>query len=193
MDFLELKNRHTGEILRIRRIRDAAGQVVLALDGWLPPKGNGPPAHIHFQELEEGVVKAGLLGAEVGNQKIVVRAGESTTFPAGVVHRWWNAGEDLLEFSGRAIPAVDLDRYLQAVFAVLNASASGRPSIFYIAHVAWRHRHTQVLMMPPPAVQRIVFPLVLLIGRMLGKYKGDRWPGSPESCKGAPEIAAQQA
>jgi hypothetical protein len=40
--------------------------------------------------------------------------------------------------------------------------------------------------MPPAAVQRIVFPVVLAVGRMMGKYNGDNWPGSPESCKGAP-------
>jgi hypothetical protein len=54
----------------------------------------------------------------------------------------------------------------------------------------WRHRHTQAIMVPPRAIQRIVFPLVLLLGHMLGKYRGDRWPGSPKSCTGAPETTA---
>jgi quercetin dioxygenase-like cupin family protein len=187
---LKLENRHTGEILRMRRVRDAEGKTVLSLDGSLPPRASGPPVHVHFHQREEGSVNAGSLGARIGNEKIVVQAGGTAVFPAGVVHTWWNAGEDLLEFSGRAIPAVDLDRYLQAVFAVVNASASGRPSIFYLAHVLWRHRQTQALMAPPPAIQRIVFPLVLLVGRVLGKYRGDRWPGSPESCTGAPEVEA---
>jgi len=56
-------------------------------------------------------------------------------FAAGSRHSWWNTGDDLLEFSGQAIPAFDLDRYLQEVFAVLNARPNGRPSIFYIVHV----------------------------------------------------------
>ena len=98
-----------------------------------------------------------------------------------------------MEFDGRVIPAVDFDRYLQAKFAVFNASASGRPSIFYLAHVLWRHRRTQAVMLPPPAIQRTVFPLVLLAGRILGKYRGDNWPGSPESCTGAPEVEAANA
>jgi hypothetical protein len=51
---------------------------------------------------------------------------------------------------------VDLDCYLQAVFAVLNASANGRPSIFHLAHVLWRHRDTQLMAVPAPAIQRIV-------------------------------------
>jgi mannose-6-phosphate isomerase-like protein (cupin superfamily) len=120
-NFLKLENRHTGEILRIRRVGDAAGQIVLKIDGSLPARASGPPVHVHFHEREEWSVKAGTLGARVGNEKIVVTAGGSVVFPAGVIHSWWNAGDDLLEFSGRAIPAVDLDRYLQALFAVLNA------------------------------------------------------------------------
>ena len=187
-NFLQLENRHTGEILRIRRTRDADGQIVLAIEGSLPPRSSGPPPHAHFHQREEGVVKAGTLGARLGKQTIRVSAGGTAVFPPGVVHSWWNAGDDLLELTGRAIPAADLDRYLQALFAVLNASSSGRPSIFYLAHVLWRHRHTQAVALPPRSIQRIVFPLILLVGRLLGKYRGDNWPGSPASCNGAPEV-----
>jgi mannose-6-phosphate isomerase-like protein (cupin superfamily) len=185
---LKLENRHTGEILRMYRVREANGQVILILEGSLPPHSSGPPLHVHFQEREQGHVAAGTLGAIVGNKKITVKAGEPADLPPGIPHRWWNAGDDLLEFNGRVIPAVDLDRFLQAVFAVINASPSGRPSIFYIAHVAWRHRHTQALAMPPRAIQRIVFPLILFVGGILGKYRGNSWPGSPASCTGAPEV-----
>jgi len=192
-NFLKLENRHTGESLRLRRVRDAEGKVVLTIEGLLPAGAKGPPVHVHFQEREEGSVKAGTLGARVGSENIVVPAPGSAVFAAGVVHAWWNAGDDLLEFNGRVVPVVDLDRYLQAVFAVLNAGTSSRPPIFYLAHVLWRHRHTQALMAPPPAIQRIVFPMVLLLGRLFGKYRGSNWPGSPESCTGAPEVAATNA
>lgn len=168
----------------LRRARDAQGQIVLFLDGSLPPGTSGPPLHIHFHEHEHGVVKAGKLGAQVGTEKFVVPTGGTVDLPAGRLHRWWNAGDDLLEFSGHVVP-VDLDRFLQAVFAVLNAS-DGKPSLFYLAHVLWRHRDTQRLSIPPPAIQRILWPAVLLIGRALGKYRGSDWPGSPESCLGAP-------
>jgi mannose-6-phosphate isomerase-like protein (cupin superfamily) len=192
-NFLRLENRHTGEILCMQRMREADGQVVLTIEGSLPPHMDGPPLHQHFQEREEGMVKAGMLGARVGDKELIVPAGGSAVFPAGVAHKWWNAGEDLLELSGRVIPAVDLDRYLQAVFAILNASSTGRPSVFYIAHALWRHRQTQASLVPPRFVQRILFPVVLLIGRILGKYRGERWPGSPESCTGAPEVQDVQA
>ena len=180
-NFLRLENRHTGETLRIGRVRDATGQTILTIDGSLPPRKNGPPLHVHFHQREEGVVKAGSLGAQIGKETVVVPAGGARVFPAGVAHKWWNAGDDVLELGGKVIPAGDLDCFLQALFAVLNASASGRPSIFYLAHVLWRHRHTQAVMMPPPVIQRSIFPLVLLVGRALGKYRGDSWPGSPAS------------
>ena len=186
---LKLQNRHTGEILRMHRVREANGQVILILEGSLPPHSSGPPLHVHFQEHEQGLVAAGTLGAIVGKKKITVPAGESADLPPGVPHRWWNAGKDLLEFKGRVVPVIDLDRYLQAIFAVANASNSGRPSLFYVAHILRRHRHTQELRAMPMAVQKIVFPVVLLIGHILGKYRGNDWPGAPASCTGAPEAA----
>jgi quercetin dioxygenase-like cupin family protein len=189
-NFLRLENRHTGEILRMRRLHDAQGRIVLILEGTLPPGANGPPLHVHTQENEEGIVKAGTLGALVGTERITVPGGGTVTLPAGIAHRWWNAGDDLLEFNGQVVPVVDLDRYLQAVFAVLNASSNGRPSIFHFAHVLWRHRDTQMMAVPAPAIQRIVLPVVLFIGRILGKYRGSNWPGSPASCPGAPLVDA---
>lgn len=186
--FLLLENRITGETLNIRRERDADGQVILTIDGSLPPHKDGPPLHVHFHQREEGVVKSGSLGAQIGKEKVVVPTGGSGIFPAGVAHKWWNAGDERLELSGRVVPAGDLDRFLQAIFAVLNASPSGKPSIFYLAHVLWRHRHTHAILAPPPPIQRMVFPLVLFFGHILGKYRGDDWPGSPASCTGAPEA-----
>lgn len=173
----------------MRRMRDAQGQIVLNLDGTLPPGTSGPPLHVHFREDEQGIVKSDTLGAQIGKDEFVVPAGGTVVLPAGRPHRWWNAGDDLLEFSGHAVP-VDLDRYLQAVFAVLNAS-DGRPPIFYLAHVLWRHRDTQLLSIPLPAIQRILLPVLLIIGRILGKYRGSSWPGSPESCPGAPLVESK--
>ena len=172
----------------MRRMRDAEGPTILVIEGSLPPGASGPPPHVHFHQREEVTVKSGTLGARIGKETIRVPAGGTGVFPAGIVHAWWNAGDDLLDLSGRAVPAGDLDRYLQALFAVLNASPSGRPSIFYIAHVLWRHRHTQKIVAPPQIIQRFIFPLILFAGRVLGKYRGTSWPGSPESCAGAPEV-----
>ena len=81
-DFLNLENRRTREILRMRRVRDAQGQIVFIVpEGSLPAGADGPPLHVHFQEHEEIVVKAGTLGAQVGTQKITVPAGGPQFYP----------------------------------------------------------------------------------------------------------------
>jgi len=74
-DVLRLENRHTGELLRLRRVRDTDGRTALAIDGSLPARSSGPPPHVHWQQSETGTVIAGSLGARCGKQKVLLRAG----------------------------------------------------------------------------------------------------------------------
>jgi mannose-6-phosphate isomerase-like protein (cupin superfamily) len=184
---LQLENRHTGETLRLRRVRDR-GQIVLEMEGRLPPHRDGPPLHIHVTQREEGAVLSGVLSGRMGGRTVTFRAGERLVFPAAVPHRWWNDGDEPLRFQGQAVPAADLDRFLQAVFAVTNAGPAGRPSVFHMVHVLHSHRHTQRLAGIPVWLQRIVLPAVVVVGRVLGKYPPGGWPGAPGSCLGAPEA-----
>ena len=188
-DQLQLVNRHTGEVLRLRRVRDG-GNVVLEIEGGVPPRGEGPPLHTHVNQREEGTVLTGVLSGQVGARAVTVRAGESAVFPAGVPHRWWNEGENPLTFRGRVVPAGDIDLFLQGVFAVANAGPNGRPSPFYMAHVLYRHRHTQRIAAIPRRVQQVALPAVVFLGWILGRYRGDSWPGAPRSCTGAPEPSS---
>ena len=188
--FLSLKHQKTGEILRMRRVRGSDGHTVLILEGSLPPGPSAAPPHVHLDSRETIVVRTGLLGIQIGREKFEVPAGQVAVMPPGIVHTWWNAGDELMQLSGRAVPASDTDRYIQALWEVSNASP-GRPSIFYLAHILWRHRHTQAVALPPRVIQRIAFPLILLLGTALGKYRGTAWPGSPPSCPGAPETVTR--
>jgi mannose-6-phosphate isomerase-like protein (cupin superfamily) len=180
-----LENRHTGEWLSLRRVQ-RGNEVRLELSGSLPPHREGPPLHIHFAEDEEGRVASGTLSAVVDGRRMTVGTGGSVRLPRGSVHRWWNEGDEVLVFEGYVQPVVDLDRYLQAVFEVLNASPVGRPSLFYIAHVSLRHRHTQALALMPRPLQAALFRVVVVIGILMGRYRGEEWPGCPARCQGAP-------
>lgn len=180
-----LINKHTGERLALRRVKRGT-EVWLEMNGTMPPRQDGPPMHVHHAEIEAATVTSGTLSAMVNGRKIVVRAGEAAVFPAGSAHRWWNDSDEPLVFGGYAKPVVDLDRYLQAAFDVLNAGAGERPPIFYMAHVAWRHRKTQELRIGPALVQSVLFPAIVALGSVLGKYRGTEWPGSPARCSDAP-------
>jgi quercetin dioxygenase-like cupin family protein len=186
-DYLRLQNRHTGEVLRLRRVR-VGSETVLDIEGGVPAKGKGPPLHIHLAQREEGQVQEGVLSGLAGGQRVTIHAGESALFPAGVPHRWWNDGDQPLTFKGRVVPAGDLDRFLQGLFAVVNAGPPNRPSFFYMAHVLHRHRKTQRVAAVPAPILSLCLPIVVFIGTLLGRYRGDTWPGAPDSCTGAPEV-----
>ena len=189
---LELENRHTGERLSIRRIA-RGGETWLELKGSLPPHREGPPLHIHHLEDEGGTVSMGTLSAEVGGRRIDVGPGQSVPLPRGVPHRWWNEGDEPLVFEGSVRPAVDLDRYLQAVFEIMNAGPEGRPPLFYLAHAALRHRRTQTVLVMPRPVQAVLFRAVVVLGTLLGRYRGSEWPGCPARCTGVPTAVDADA
>ena len=183
---LVLELRHTGERLELRRVRSSQGVEEIQLDGSLPPQRQGPPLHVHFAEDEHGEVLSGTLSALVDGRELRVEAGGSARFPRGSAHRWWNDGDKDVVFRGIATPAVDLDRFLQALFEVINAGPAGRPSVFYLAHVLHRHRRTQLALVMPRLIQPVLLPLVILVGTILGRYRGTAWPGCPVRCTGAP-------
>jgi uncharacterized cupin superfamily protein len=186
--WLTLNNRHTGECLHLRRIR-RGGQNCLELSGTLPPHRGGPPLHRHFKEDEDGVVVAGTLAAVVDGVELLVEQGGLVRLPKGSAHRWWNGGAEMLQFDGVVTPVVDFDRYVSAVFDVINSGSAQRPPLFYIAHVSWRHRKTQALLIGPRWVQAVLLPAVVLVGTLLGRYRGTDWPGCPARSQVAPLLA----
>ena len=189
---IALENRHTGERLTLRRVK-RGDEVWLELKGSLPPHRAGPPLHIHFAEDEEGYIRSGTLTAVVDGRRITAGPGASTSIPRGAVHRWWNDGDEVLEFEGYAGPVADLDRYLQAIFEIMNAGPEGRPPLFYMAHAALRHRHTQAALIMPRPIQPMVFRVLVAIGTVLGRYRGSDWPGCPSRCTGAPGAGRDDA
>lgn len=179
---LQLHNRHTGERLQITRGIEN-GREVLYLEGSLPPHSDGPPMHVHVDQDESGEVISGQLSAILGGKSITLNAGERAFFPRGVRHRWWNAGDEPLVFNGMVNPAGDFDQYLEGVFAILNASASGRPGLFHIAHLSLRYPNQRLS--PAPAwVDRIVFRIIVAIGTVVGAYPASGWPGAPTIGRG---------
>jgi mannose-6-phosphate isomerase-like protein (cupin superfamily) len=189
--WLTLRNRHTGEELQLRRVvRD--GQICLELKGTLPPRREGPPLHVHYMEHEEGRVIAGTLSTEVDGRRSQVEAGGTAALPIGSAHRWWNDGDENLRFEGVTTPVVDLDVFLTGAFDVLNSGPANRPPLFYMAHLAWRHRKTQAVLFAPTWLQAVLVPAIVFVGTLLGRYRGTDWPGCPDNCATAP-LAVRHA
>src|SRR5262245_57418268 len=187
---LIIESRHTGERLAMRRVM-RGDEVWLEVKGSMPPRRQGPPLHIHVAEDEEAFVRSGTVSAVLNGRRITAGPGERVLFPRGSAHRWWNDANEPLVLEGYVPRIVDFDRFLQATFEIINAGSVGRPPLFYMAHLLFRHRHTQTLLIMPRPIQAVLFRVIVAAGTLLGRYRGDGWPGCPSRCVGAP-LAAEE-
>src|SRR3954471_22106964 len=72
--------------------------------------GAGPPMHVHKLQTEVIRVDRGRIGVEIaGADPVFAGPGETLTFDPGVVHRFWNAGDEDLELTGEVFPADNLE------------------------------------------------------------------------------------
>ncbi|WP_089684751.1 cupin domain-containing protein [Catalinimonas alkaloidigena] len=160
----------TGEKITFLRITVKDGVEYLEGENEVQPNA-GPPMHVHYQQDESFTVMAGKLGYQTwGQEKKYAGPGETVLFKAGVPHKFWNAGPDLLHCTGYISPAGNLDYFLTQLFQSSKENG-GRPGIFDAAFLLNRYKSEFGLLEIPQVVQKTLFPGALLLGKLLGKYK----------------------
>jgi mannose-6-phosphate isomerase-like protein (cupin superfamily) len=139
--------------------------------------GDGPPMHVHHRQTETVRVESGRIGIEIeGRPELFAGPGEEFTFEPGVVHRFWNAGEDELRITGEASPPDNLEYFLTAVYES-TAANGGRPGSWDSAFLMTRYRSEFAMTVIPAPVRRLVFPVQAFLGRVLSRY--DHFAGAP--------------
>ena len=186
---LIIENRHNGERLALRRVK-RGDEVWLELKGSLPHIGKGLLSIFTSRRMKKGssdparcrlcsMVADSPQARESGCRSLADRpTGGGTTgmnpwcSKATRGPQWtWTSFFDDLE--------------------VLNAGSANRPPLFYMAHLLLRHRHTQTLLIMPRPIQAVLFRVIVTVGTLLGRYRGDGWPGCPSRCVGAPFAAEE--
>jgi quercetin dioxygenase-like cupin family protein len=167
-----------GERLTFVGIRsDEQGEYLEAENAVSP--GSGPPMHVHHLQEESLTVERGTMGWQrQGGEEQLARAGESVTFAAGEAHRFWNAGDDELVCTGWVRPPDNVEYYLTQIYASMRANGGKRPRLFDAAYLTSRYRSEFGMAEIPQPVQRVVFPIVVAIGRLFGRHR--RFAGAPE-------------
>jgi len=154
----------------LRRVGDAAGER-LEVENVVSP-GAGPPMHVHHYQSEALTVTAGRLGWQCpGGEPHFAEVGESVTFRAGEAHRFWNAGDGELRCTGTIEPPDNVEYFLAALYDSQKRSGGRRPGLFDVAFLLTRYRSEFGMLEIPAPVQRIMFPVLVAIGRMLGMYR----------------------
>lgn len=166
----------------LRRVSTPAGER-LEVENSVTP-GGGPPMHVHYRQQESLTVVEGRIGYQrPGEEPRYAGPGETVTFPAGEMHRFWNAGEGELRCTGYIQPPDNVEYFLRGIYESQKRTGSDRPDPFDAAYLAWRYRREFGMEGIPWFVLRFVFPVQVLIGTLLGKYR--KYADAPPPIRGA--------
>lgn len=163
-----------------RRVPDPAGE---SLEGEnVVQPGAGPPMHVHYLQEEVFTVQQGRLGYQLLNQEPqYIGEGETVVFKPGEAHRFWNAGKEALYCTGYVKPAGNVEYLLSALFASQRQNGGKRPDLFDVAYLLRRYNSEFRMLEVPGLVQQFVFPILIIIGKLSGKYQ--KYADAPEPIK----------
>lgn len=166
-----IENRVTGERIVFRETSSQNGGARVVFDTFVKPHGFVAAAHVHPYQVEHFTVVSGHLGIRLGARRIELLSGDSVTVPKGIVHRFWNAGDEIVHFRSEITPALHFESLLMTMFALAQdgkTNRKGMPNPFRLAVVAQAHFDTVRLPFPPQLVQRLALAAGAPLGRALG-------------------------
>ncbi len=169
---------HMGEKLIFKAIEVEDGVEKVLVENFVQP-GAGPIMHTHFKQDESLTVVSGRLGVEVqGEAPQYYEEGDTATFLAGTPHRFWNAGDTVLNCVGYVKPANSIVFYLSALYDAINKSGKEQPAPFEGAYLMTRYKSEYDVPEIPGFVKSVIMPITVFLGKMLGKYK--QFKNAPE-------------
>jgi mannose-6-phosphate isomerase-like protein (cupin superfamily) len=140
---------------------------VLRIEIWTEPGGGVLVEHVHPKLEERYEVLEGEVTFRVDRESRRAGPGERLTVPAGVRHSFENTGEGIAHLFVEADPALQLRESIEDGVRLAESgklTAGGKPrglrALIEAAAVAYRYRETVILSSPPPAMQRLLFPLL---------------------------------
>lgn len=160
-----------GEVLTFHNIEDEDGLKKMIVYNQVQP-GSGPPFHVHYKQEESLTVIKGVMGYQIdGQEEKLLKAGETVIFHRGQMHRFWNAGNEVMECKGWVKPANSLDYFLSGIYNSMSKAGKPEGDPFDSAFLLTRYKSEYDLKEIPTFVKKVIFPLTVLIGKSLGKYK----------------------
>ena len=120
-----------------------------------------------------------------GTKAVAVRSSATSMFipveepraPGSLVEIALDADPSRLRCAARVEPPGNVEYFLTEIFDSAKRNG-GRPSLFDMAFLASHYRSEYRMLAVPDPVQRTLFPVVVTIGRLLGKY--ERYADAPE-------------
>jgi quercetin dioxygenase-like cupin family protein len=175
-----LRESHRGDI----KMNRVTGERVLVLVGTgdghgdrltfvlrVSPGGRLVREHFHPAIEERFRLLKGRLRARLDGREDVLDPGADVTIAPGVVHDWWNDGEDEAEVLVDVRPGRRFELMASTLFGLANdgrTSPRGVPSLLQLAVIAREFADVVRFTKPPFPIQRAMFGALAAIGRMRG-------------------------
>lgn len=169
-------NSITGERATIRLgTRETAGErLVVELD--LRGTGFGSALHVHPSIHERLTVVSGHVGFSVDGVTTIAKLGKTIDIPAGVRHRFWNAGiyDAKLTLDMRPanrFAAYKFEAFMRNMIGLAQdgkTDAKGMPSLLQRALMATEFADAMRFSSPPGFIQAMLFPVLAPIARWRG-------------------------
>jgi mannose-6-phosphate isomerase-like protein (cupin superfamily) len=163
----------TGEkALIVESAQETGGARIVARfaveEGGFVPGGE----HRHNHCSEHFAVERGEITFLVDGREQTLTGGQELMVPRGAWHRWWNSGQGQVEIRVTVEPALRIAEVIAVIWGLCadgHTDAKGSPSPLLGALLATRYSDEIELREPPAPVQRLLFPPLAAIGRVLGK------------------------
>lgn len=166
-----IHNPVTGETyVALVRGADTGGAYVEG-KGFLPVGARPPGVHRHRYQDEQVTVVRGRIRARLGREEREFGPGETVRLPRGQWHDFWVVGDEPAETVARATPALGIEMILQTLAGLAiegRTDRKGRPRPLQGAVIGQFYREVAEFKVPPPAVQRLVLPVLAAIGKRRG-------------------------
>ena len=167
------ENPVTGEYGYVRVGTEETNGKLLVSDLRLHPGAAAIGPHIHPNAHERFTAVKGKIGYLLGDQKKILQANESMEIPRGIVHDFWNAGDEEARVIVEIRPGARMELMMITMFSLAyegKTNKKGVPDLLQMALIAKEFEDVLQVMNPPLWVQRVLFGILAPIARLVG-YK----------------------
>jgi mannose-6-phosphate isomerase-like protein (cupin superfamily) len=166
-----IENTVTGEraIVLVGSADSPDGNVICFMG--VRPGGRVVGEHVHPSLTERFRVVSGRLGVRVDGLDTELGPGEEVTVRPGMVHDWWNAGDEEAQVVVEINPGRRFEIMISTLFGLANdglTNDKGMPHLLQAAVIADEFADVVQFLRPPLFIQRALFALLAPIGRALG-------------------------
>jgi mannose-6-phosphate isomerase-like protein (cupin superfamily) len=166
-----LDNPVSGERITFRATAADTDGELLAIDLEVRPDGHVPGLHVHPMQEERFEVVSGTMRFKLGRKKIVANAGDVVVVPAGVRHKFANAGDEVARARVEVRPALEMERLLETAVALAEegrTTGKGMPKPLDLALFVREFEQEVRGAFPPVWIQRATLAPVAWIARRRG-------------------------